>query len=176
MKRRLEFRLERVRRVRDLEERVARAERIHAEGVARAAEASRDAARELLERSRETLRKILAGTPDPRTVLVAQKALDGELAFLRRRSESARTLRTQAERIAAAHSERKNAARALEELRARAQKRHGAELEKLENAQLDEIAQRRSHARARADPRKGESPSRSAPAVADLGPVPAHDS
>src|SRR6185503_12078081 len=41
MKRRFEFRLARVQRVRDMEERVARAERAQAEALARAAEASR---------------------------------------------------------------------------------------------------------------------------------------
>ena len=97
MKRRFEFRLERVRRVRDLEERVARSERAQAEALARAAEASRDHARGVLEESRAHLRAILSGHVEPRDVLAYQRALDGELTSLRRRVESARTLRTQAE-------------------------------------------------------------------------------
>jgi hypothetical protein len=171
MKRRFEFRLERVRAVRDLEERVARSERAQAEVLARAAEASRDEARAVLERSRAHLRALLAGALDPRQVLAAQRALDGELAHLRRRIESARTLRMQAERMAVAHREKQSAARALEELRDRARQRHGAELEKHDNAVLDEVAQRMS-ADARRAPAGGkeESASRSDASVADQGP------
>jgi len=171
MKRRFEFRLERVRAVRDMEERVARSERAQAEALARAAEASRDEARAVLEQSRAHLRSLLAGALDPRAVLAAQRALDGELADLRRRIESARTLRMQAERMAVAHRERKSAARALEELRERARLRHGAELEKRDNAALDEVAQRLAAAARRAEAEgKEESASRSGVSAADQGP------
>lgn len=142
MKRRFEFRLERVRRVRELEERVARSERARAESVARAAEASRDQAREVLERSRAWLRALLAAGGDPRRAAPAERTSAGELADLRKKLELARTQRLQAERMAALHHERKGAARALEELRERARTRHAAELERHENAQLDELAQR----------------------------------
>ena len=176
MRRRFEFRLERVHRVRDVEERVARAERAQAEALARAAEASRDLARSVLEQSRTALRELLLvsarkGTLEPREVLAAQRALDGELANLRRRVESARTVRMQAERMAVAHGERKSAARALEELRERARLRHAAQLEKHENAALDEVAQRLAEAvrRTIADG-KEESASRSDEPVADQGP------
>lgn len=166
MKRRFEFRLARVQRVRELEERVARSERVQAEGLARAAEARRDEARSVLAQSRAHLHAILSGNFDPRAVLSYQRMLDGELTSLRRRVESARTQRTQAERMAALHRERKSAARALEELRERARLRHGAELEKHENAVLDEVAQRVARA-------KGESASRSAPPASDQGNGPA---
>jgi len=171
MKRRFEFRLERVRSVRDLEERVARAERAQAEALGRAAETSRDEARAVLEESRAHLRSLLAGALDPRQVLAAQRALDGELAQLRRRIESARTLRTQAERMAAAHREKKSAARALEELRERARRRHGAELEKQDNSALDEVAQRLSTAARAEAEAKEESASRSDAIDADQDPV-----
>jgi len=175
VKRRFDFRLERVRRVRDLEERVARAERAQAEALARAAETSRDEARSVLERSRAYLRSILDGALDPARVLHSQRALDGELAALRRRVESARTLRTQAERLAAAHREKRSAARALEELRERARQRHAAELEREDNAVLDEVAQRlagKADEGARAEPpeapgEKGEDASRSGAAASD---------
>jgi colicin import membrane protein len=170
MKRRFEFRLERVRAVRDLEERVARAERAQAEALARAAEASRDEARTVLEESRAHLRSLLDGELDPREVLAAQRALDGELAELRRRIESARTQRLQAERMAAAHRERKSAAKALEELRERARKRHGAELEKHDNSALDEVAERLAAARRAAGAAKEEGASRSDAPVADQDP------
>ena len=181
MKRRFDFRLERVRRVRDMEERVVRAERAQAETLARAAETSRDEARDVLEQSRAYLRSILAGTLDPTLVMASQRALDGELASLRRRVESARTLRTQAERVAVVHRERKNAARALEELRQRARARHEAELQKNDNAILDEAGQRLGEAERRAERLRGadverdvkaEGPSRSDAPAADHGAHP----
>jgi hypothetical protein len=171
MKRRFEFRLERVRAVRELEERVARAERAQAEALARAAETRRDEARAVLARSREHLSALLAGKLDPRAVLAAQRALDGELADLRRRVESARTVRLQAERMAALHREREAAARALAELGERARRRHASELEKLDNAVLDEVAQRLAQAARRAAPgAKQATPSRSDVPAADQVP------
>lgn len=143
MKRRFEFRLERVARIRAIEERLARSERISAETLARAAEARRDQARGVLERSRAWLGELLKGNVDARGVLSSHRALDLELERLRRATESARTLRTQAERMAAAHQTRRTAARALEELRIRARKRHRELLETSDNALLDEVAQRR---------------------------------
>ena len=148
MKRRFEFRLERVRRVRDIEERVARAERARTESQARQAEDRRDEARALLVRSRSELGTRLARAVEVRAVLASQRALDGLLVGLRRRAETARTARLQAERSAALHGERKSAARALEELRERARRRHLAEVEKADNATLDEVAQRVAGGRA----------------------------
>ena len=172
MKRRFEFRLERVRHVRDLEERVARAERASAEELARAAEASRDRARATLERSRAELANLLTGALEPRGVLSAQRALDAELVRLRRTVESARTARMQAERIASAHRERQKAARALQELRERARARHALELVKEENAELDEVAQGLGEAERRAGRRRGpgaENGSSPGAGVADPG-------
>ena len=144
MKRRFEFRLERVARVRELEERVARAERASAESLARAAEASRDRARSVLGRSRAWLTAALRRTVEPRSVLQAHRALDAEVERLGREVESARNLRTQAERLAAAHLERRSAARALEELRKRERTRHGTLLAAADNAVLDEVAAQRA--------------------------------
>jgi hypothetical protein len=146
-----------VRAVRELEEQVARAERAQAEGLARAAEASRDKAREVLERSRAHLRSLLTGTLDPRGLLGAQRAIDGELADLRRKLETARTQRTQAERLASAHNERRSAARALEELEHKARLQHHEELARHDNQELDEVAQRHSLPAPRDD---GEDPAR----------------
>jgi len=103
-------------------------------------------------------------------VLAAQRALDGELSALRRRIETARTQRIQAERIAAAHRERKSAARALEELRERARSSHAAGLEKHDNAALDEVAQRLAAARRAEAEDKAEGASRSASPAADQDP------
>jgi hypothetical protein len=171
MKRRFDFRLERVRRVRAIEERVAREERARAEGLARAAEASRDRARAALERSRAELAALLSGALEPRGVLSAQRGLDAELARLRRTVESARTLRTQAERMAAVHRERKAAERALDELRAREKVRHGAAVARADDAELDEAAQRLDEAaRSRARNTGHEEGSRAGPPRADHGP------
>jgi hypothetical protein len=172
VKRRFDFRLERVRRVRAIEEGVARAERARAEALARAAEASRDQARSVLEESRAWLRSILTGALDARRVLSSQRALDGELSSLRRRVESARTQRVQAERMAGLHRERKSAASALEELRERHRRRHEAGLAAADEAALDEAAQRRAEAqrrgeRARSDDAKAEDASSSDRATAD---------
>src|SRR5262249_47217449 len=126
MKRRFDFRLARVARVRELEERVARAERAQAEGFARAAETRATGARNEVARARAWLSDVLSGRIDPRRTLSMHRVLDGQQARLRSAIESARTLRTQAERMAALHRARKAAARALEELRARALGRHRA--------------------------------------------------
>lgn len=181
MKRRFQFRLERVRRVRDIQERVARAERARAESLARAAETSRDEARDVLEQSRARLRAILAGSIEPAAVLHSQRALDAELAQLRRRVESARTQRIQAERMASAHRTRESALRALEELKDRSRQRHVGELEKRDNAELDEVASQRSAraaqgerhaARGHTTSWKQEGASRSDPSAADHGRTP----
>lgn len=179
MKRRFEFRLERVRRVRDIEERVARSERVHAEALARAAETSRDQARAVLQQSRAHLQTILEGSVDPRSVLHSQRVMDAELVQLRRKIESARTLRTQAERMASAHRERESAVRALEELKGRSRHRHTTEVEKEDNAELDEIASQRSSSAAlvrrraaRSSDGKEESPSRSSAVATDQGRTP----
>lgn len=172
MKRRFDFRLERVRRVRDLEERVVRAERAQAESLARAAEASRDEARSVLEESRAWLRSILTGALEPARVLSSQRALDDGLAALRRRVETARTLRTQAERMASLQRERKSVVRALDELRERARRRHAAALEQGDNATLDEVAQRLSERERRERlAGKGEEASRSGPGPDDHDPA-----
>ena len=178
MKRRFEFRLKRVARVRELEERVARAERASAENLARAAEASRDRARSVLARSRAWLAAALKGKIEPRSILGAQRSLDAEVARLAREVESARTLRAQAERIAAAHLARRSAARALEELRNRERTRHAALLAGAENAALDEIATQRSRERADREeraPATDENDSRSSAPEADRAPGPSPD-
>jgi len=171
MKRRFEFRLQRVARVRELEERLARSERAAAEALARAAETRRDRARVVLQRSRAWLRELLLEKTDPRSVLLSQRALDSELRALERAVESSRTLRTQAEKLAAAHRTKKSAARALEELRTRALERHRSTLEQADNALLDETAQR-GRAPAWKRERKRETDSRSTGQASDEGAPP----
>ena len=135
------FRLARLKRVRAIEERVARASWSAAEHDAAGAEAA-------LERHRaaiEGARTVGGGTAlDPRRALVDQQIVDGLVRGLLPRKEEALTLRGQARRLAAAWRERESDRRALEELETRARERHRAELQRLENREMDETALRRS--------------------------------
>lgn len=165
MKRRFEFRLERLRRVRALEEHVARAERARAEGEARTAEARADALRAKLTQDRAWVRERLAESALA-PLSSAHRTLDTTGRLLGLRAEAALAARAAALRAAEEHRTRKVAARALDELRARARLEHLALLAQDEQAQMDEIALRRaSTARGKAE---GDS---SAPAPAtDLAP------
>jgi DNA repair exonuclease SbcCD ATPase subunit len=113
---------------------------------------------------------LLEGEVQPREILTSQRALEGELARLRRKVESARTQRIQAERMAELHRERKSAARALEELRERARQRHTGALEVADNAALDEVAQRLARLEAERRAASTESTSRSGLPAADHPP------
>lgn len=171
MKRRFEFRLERLRRVRVLEEGVARAERARAEGEARNAEARADALRARLAQDRAWISAAQEGSTAAARLLPAFRALDTTAAGLRARAESARALRLAAERAAEEHRARKTAARALEELRGRARTLHAAELAREEQAVLDEAAQR-APARRSATDGKAEGDSSPGADATDLAPGP----
>lgn len=165
MKRRFEFRLERLRRVRALEEYVARAERAQAEGEARAAETRAEAVRAKLTQDRAWVRERLEESALA-PLGSAHRTLDTTARLLGQRAEAARAARAVAARAAEEHRARKVAARALDELRVRARQEHLALLAQVEQAQMDEIALRRaSTTRGKAE---GDS---SAPAPAtDLAP------
>jgi len=165
MKRRFEFRLERLRRVRALEEHVARAERARAEGEARAAEVKAEVVRTQLTEGRAWVATRLAES-ELAPLSAARRTLDTTGALLAQRAEAARVARAAAVRAAEEHRTRKVAARALDELRQRARLEHLALLAQDEQAQMDEIALRRASAtRGKAE---GDS---SAPAPAtDLAP------
>lgn len=165
MKRRFEFRLERLRRVRSIEEHVARAERARAEGEARAAEARAEAVRTHLEQDRAWVRARLEESALA-PLSGAHRTLDATGRLLGRRLESARTLRESARQAAEEHRARQIAARALDELRTRARQEHLALLAQEEQAVLDEVAQRRAGA---TDGKAEGRSSRPAPAT-DLAP------
>ncbi len=159
MNRRFRFRLERLRRVRAIEERVARASWSAAEREAAEAERALAEHRAAIEAARTADRREAL---DPRRVLVEQEVADGLVRGLLPRKETALTLRGQAARLAAAWRERESDRRALEELETRARSRHRSELERRENREMDETALLRSRlesdsSRARAQTEKGGS-------------------
>jgi len=168
MKRRFEFRLERLRRVRALEESVARAERARAESEARGAEARADELRTRLAGDRAWVRTAQEESAPAARLLAAHRTLDTSASRLRTRVEAARALRTTAERAAEEHRRRKTAARALDELRARARGLHLSGLAREEQAVLDEVAQRTASARAGAAPGKAEGDSSLRSGATDL--------
>jgi flagellar biosynthesis chaperone FliJ len=145
VKRRFEFRLARLLRVRAIEEELARAALARAEAEARSAAAVRERAAHELARGRSELVADLAtGTIRPARVLLAQRALGNLAVALRARLERERTLVGQASVLRAAWRARETDRRALVELESRAHRSHRAELERRENAALDEVAQRRA--------------------------------
>lgn len=144
MKRRFEFRLDRLRRIREIDEQVARAVWTAAEAESREATTLLEKARGAVQDAREGLSFSLdpgADTSlDPREVLLSLDAIQSMLEIVRERRESALTLRTQADRLAEDWQEREVGRRALVELEARARSHHRAERERQENAELDEQA------------------------------------
>lgn len=142
MKRRFDFRLARLKRVRKIEERVARAEWGRTEALARAQEALRgQRARELDDSRSELAAAMLPGsTLRPEWMLQAEHAFRSQVAGLRLAHENALTRRAQADAFGQVWREREREHRALDELENREQGRHRAELERWDNAQLDEQA------------------------------------
>ena len=144
MKRRFAFRLARVRRIRELHERVARGTWAAAERAAREAEETRDVtSREVAEARARVARELGASTQRPlntRGVLLSQRVVDAQVARLAACLETARTARIRARHLMAAWRERETDRRALEELEERARERHDHELERADQAELDEYA------------------------------------
>jgi len=165
MKRRFEFRLERLRRVRALEEHVARAERARTEAEAHGAEARAEAVRTHLASDRAWVRTRLEESALA-PLSAARRTLDTTAQLLSRRIAAAQAARQVAARAAEEHRTRKIAARALDELRQRARLQHLAGLAQDEQAQMDEIALRRASARRG----KAEGASSAPPPATDLAP------
>jgi len=142
MKRRFEFRLARLRRVREIDEQVARAVWTAAEAESREATALLEEAREAVHQAHEDLSGALdpGADPrlDPRNVLTSLTTIEGMLEGVRRRRESALTLRHQADQLAETWREREVDRRALVELETRARERHRQELGRHEIAETDE--------------------------------------
>jgi len=142
---RFRFRLDRVRRVRALEEELARAAWREAEGAAAGAEAALGAL--VRERHAATLAlrdRIADPRLQPLAVLAEQRGLEGLERALRAGRERARTLRFQAERARAAWSRRRVDVRALERWRERLFGEHLEREGRREARELDEAALLRS--------------------------------
>ncbi len=144
MRRTFPDRLARVRRVREIEERIARAAWGEAEARATEAEATRKRMRDELDHSRAALSRAMAGgSIDPTVALLEREALDTQLYALSVADASWMTHVAQAQSLAEAWKKREADRRALEELTKRALDRHRTELRKEENAEMDEIAAQR---------------------------------
>ena len=143
MPRAFRFRLARVQRVRDLEERVARAAWGEAQAEALQAERSRDRASTHLEETRRELTRRPAERLDPGQALLGERLLDAGLEALHRTHETVETTRTQAETARSAWAERERDRRALDKLEERHRSAHLEEVRKAENAQMDEVAGQR---------------------------------
>ena len=142
MKRRFDFRLARLLRVRAIEERAARAEWSEFEVVAQVHEALRDQRAGQLGSARRHLAAGLApgSTLRPEWMLLAERALDAQVADLQLTHEDALTRRAQADAMRDVWRERERDRRVLSELEDRARLRHRDELERWDNRQLDEQA------------------------------------
>ncbi len=147
MRRAFQFRLARVRRVREVEERTARAAWKEAESAARVADGERERRSKSLARSRSELVEMLrAGAVEPNWVRHAQDALGQGVLALRSAHERALTMRQQAEKFATAWRERERERRALLKLEERLRARHAYELTRVEALESDERALARKFA------------------------------
>jgi hypothetical protein len=175
MKRAFEFRLSRIKRLRETEEKVARAIWALAERRALDAAEEQSGVRAELARSREQLIDEAApgSALQPGRTLLSLRAIDGLLRLLRDRKERAATLRLQADDQARAWRERDQRRRAMVELEGRRRIRHRRELERAENAERDEIASMRAAQKRRAQGIARRSPGRGFSAAAgDADPRP----
>ena len=169
MRRRFRFRLARVRRVRELEERVARATWGAAQSAASAAARAREgASAELLAARKHHVDRLAAGASSPASLLVEHRILDSQVHGLSAVSEVAKTRAAQAAALADAWRTREVARRALQELEKRARERHLIDLRAHEGAEMDEIAGMRDAGDRRREGReRRETDSSSTAALAD---------
>lgn len=141
MKRKFDFRLERVLRVRAIEERVARGEWSVAQAALREAESERNERSQGLREARRSLGAGRAsGAITPERSLLVERTLDAQVFGLSNAIERAHGKLVSAERLAATwrHSERDR--RGLAELKRRALESHRLKLEAKGNAEMDETA------------------------------------
>jgi flagellar export protein FliJ len=152
------FRLERVQRVRALEERVARAAWSEAERAARLAEEALAAARAAVVEARARVAGSAAGPLAPLAAEAERRAVDGLLWDLARRKERALTARGQASRLADAWRARERDRRGLAELEQRQRASARLEDERRAARGMDDVALAR---------RRRESDSSRTPSPAD---------
>jgi flagellar export protein FliJ len=143
------FRLERLKRVRGIEERIARAALSSAERRARDAEEAVEAQRAIVDLGRADAAGAADGPLSTRSAELDRRAIDHLLRVLTARRESSLTARGQADRQGQAWRAKERERRGLEELESRLKARFRREAERAEAAALDEIALNRTGAAAR---------------------------
>jgi len=157
VKRRFDFRLQRVLALRELEEKGARIALGEGEVATREAEEVRADARSTLHSERTLLGERLGNAPmgpaELKHLVRSQAALDLRGHHLRGLGEMVKTRRERADRLASAWREREAARRGLDELRGRGLSEHRREIERDDAKEMDEGAQRRAidHARPKHD-------------------------
>jgi len=141
---RFRFKLERLKRVRGIEERIARAALSNAERAARDAEDEVERHRGVVDRGRDAAAGASDGPLDAGSAELDRRAIDHLLRVLTKRRETALTARGQADRLGDAWRERERDRRGLAELEERLRTRFRRDAERAEAATLDEIALARS--------------------------------
>jgi len=155
VRRRFDFRLARVRRIRELEELIARTQWGEAQAEANDAAATREARRAELDTAREELALLLGRevgpepkvprrSIDPRAVTLSHELIDHRVRAVRRAEEEVLTKQAQADRLARAWGERDAHRKSLERLEDRDRQGHLRELERADAKEADE---RTSHRR-----------------------------
>lgn len=164
MKRRFDFRLERVLRVRETLEKSARGRWADAEALAIAAENEVAWLRDERHHARTELREELeAPLVEPRRLLVAEAAIDTLGGRIEQARLRAQTLRFQAQELQAAWRRSERDRESLERLREKDVAAHRALLEAQENAERDE----RAASKAQRPVKEGISASASTPGSSD---------
>jgi len=144
VKRKFDFRLARVLRVRAIEERVARAEWSVAQAALHEAEAKRNERSQGLSDARQSLGAgRVSGAINPQRSLLVERTLDAQVFGLSNAIEQVHGKLVSAEQLAAAWRGRERDRRALSELEQRARDSHRIELEAESNAEMDETASAR---------------------------------
>ena len=156
MKRRFEFRLGRVLRVREIEERGARSEWAHAEREAREAADEVERVRAGIEALRRSAAEA-RGQGSIGEVLVHERLLDARVEELELWITRARTLELRAEKLADAWREAESRRKALDELGERRRTEHRRAVEEQDQFEADERGVQAWRGSAGQDPEEGSS-------------------
>lgn len=141
MKKRFQFSLERLQKVRDAQERMARAEWAAAAAIAGEAHQRLEATRtELAEARNQSLNLRSSKHLDARELMAGEKLIHHILQRLRKRREEHISAESRARELQVAWSVRSGEHKALIKLEENARHSHQKELQKLENEELDEIS------------------------------------
>lgn len=141
MKKRFQFTLERLQRVRNAQERMARAEWAAAAAIAGEAHQRLQATRaDLTEARAQSLELRSSKNLDPNELMAGEKMINHILLRLRKRREEHILAESHARELQTAWSARNAEHKSLVKLEENARQSHHKELQKVENAELDEIS------------------------------------